>query len=306
MEYAYKDVSLESLLAGRFIDVYQSPKERPALSFWKVVERHWAKIIAVFLLVVGGVGLLSQRWSLLTSLCEAAFIAGILSLSVDPFLKRTLAKEASQDIFQHLLGFDLPIEIRDSLKKFLFSTEHYRKDVEIVAEIKRRSDNVVAVDMTADFTVVAATNCVYAPRFACELSENVSLKEVSVTGDRPEVSYSHSNIPLVEKDDEHGVQEWIGSSIGLQKGESLRSHFRYTLERGARDFYVLYFGGPTISPRLRITCDESLECSASKADQKNGNEYVYRKVFVAGDHINVRWEPKSDSRCILSYGSRNS
>jgi hypothetical protein len=73
-------------------------------------------------------------------LSEALFIAGVLTTIVDPFLKRRILREASKDIFYHLLGFDLPIELRDTLSDFLVENRFYRKDMEIEVQVDIQKD----------------------------------------------------------------------------------------------------------------------------------------------------------------------
>jgi hypothetical protein len=103
-------------------------------------------------------------------------------------------------------------------------------------------------------------------------------------------SYAHNkDLVLKNKDDEPGVLEWLGKPISLAKGETVRTFFRYKLRRGLEDFYVMYFGMPTINPTLRLSYEANIEAAATVPDQRNGNEYSYRKVFLTGDHLNIRW-----------------
>ena len=60
------------------------------------------------------------------SIGEAAVIAALLMLLVDPFLKARLLKEAARDIFEYLLGFDQQPQLKERLKRLVFDTKLFR------------------------------------------------------------------------------------------------------------------------------------------------------------------------------------
>lgn len=230
---------------------------------------------------------------------ETIFLAGIVTIAVDPFLKKRFVREVGEDIFQNLLGYDLPIEMRESFKEFLFTTKTYRKDVSISVHISKVAEGA-RVEVKIDATVVASKRTEYQPYFAGEGHEKASLKRRSVTSKRnPKESYSETEISLEPKKDEPGVVESKGKRFKLRLGETLDVHYHYVVEKKADDFYIMFFGSPNIHPVLRLTSDDGIEVEASKPDQKNGNEYLYEKVFLSGDHINIRWwsrRPEEASR----------
>jgi hypothetical protein len=53
----------------------------------------------------------------------ALFIAGILAATVDPFIKRQARREATLDIFHHMLGYSLPRVIRERLQQIVKETK---------------------------------------------------------------------------------------------------------------------------------------------------------------------------------------
>jgi hypothetical protein len=46
---------------------------------------------------------------------------------------------------------------------------------------------------------------------------------------------------------------------------------------------------------VKVSCSSDLEIYASQSDQRSGDEYIYLKVFVPSDHIQIRWKPKPGS-----------
>ena len=76
--------------------------------FLHKLREYWITIVA--LVVLTTIGFLfvmfpreENRWH---GLLEAIFIAAFLTVTVDPFVKKRLLKEASQDIFHHLIGVE--------------------------------------------------------------------------------------------------------------------------------------------------------------------------------------------------------
>lgn len=109
---------------------------------------HWNDKLAKLSGIITGIilialGLLGIRFGVWHSASEAVIIASILTITVDPFLKRRLIKEASRDIFYHLLGFELPTEVRETLGEFISKTKDYRKDVRIDVNLTRNSLGVL-------------------------------------------------------------------------------------------------------------------------------------------------------------------
>jgi len=78
----------------------------------------WGGVLAGLLLI--GIGIFGYyKWgreSVAHQLAEAFIIAGVVTITVDPFLRRRLLKEASKDIFRHMLGFGLPDEIKERIR----------------------------------------------------------------------------------------------------------------------------------------------------------------------------------------------
>jgi hypothetical protein len=97
----------------------------------------------------------------------------------------------------------------------------------------------------------------------------------------------------MQPNDEPMVVRWKGGEQQLSKGDELTSYIQYAVKGKDKDFKVISFGTSVIPPiTVRVTASDGLEIFASKADQQNGNEYVYKKVFLTGDHIQIRWKPK--------------
>ena len=239
-------------------------------------------------------GVVGLHEGFLRSLSEAIFLAATLTVTVDPFLKRRLQREAAQDIFHHLLGIDFPVEIRDAFKKSLFDHDTYRQDAYIEATATKSSEDSVILDVAIRWTVVAVRKTHYQQYMEFEESEQGSILQASVTVESNEkASYSQNNPTLTRKTDEPMVLEWkANKKIEMGEKESVSAYLKFTVRRRVNDFWTFNFLSPAINPHVRINSGDDLDIYASHAHQVIGNEYLYKKVFLPGDHIQVRWKPK--------------
>jgi hypothetical protein len=229
----------------------------------------------------------------LLDLWKALFIAGVVTVAVDPFLKRRLLKEASTDIFHHLLGFDLPVEIRESLRDFLFKNRYYRRNVIIDVHAETTPDGMVEVTWTMHSDVVAVAATEYQQHASFEDAEQARILEASVTSaSHPKLNYTERTPSLTPEKNEPMVSAWFGKKIKLKKGDELHSYLKFVTRGPRTGFSVTNFASSTINPRVKVSAGDDLEIYASQSDQRTGDEYIYRKVFVPSDHIQIRWRPK--------------
>jgi hypothetical protein len=270
----------------------------------------WRKWVASNSSILWGIGLLLSAgvialliWeystvpgiAFLGSAAEFLGLAGALTITVDPFLKRKLQRDTAEDIFHHLLGFDLPIEIRESLKDFLLRNSYYRKDVDIQVNVQTLTATEAEIAIAMSAVVVCVKKMKYCQHVAYEEAENATVLEASVTSKfHPEKSYNTCPT-LTENAEEPMVWGWTGDPIELKSGEQLTTFLKLRMKRPIRDFHTFVFGSSVIHPRVRLYGSEDLFVTASKADQVNGNEHIYEKVFVEGDHFQIRWKPKPSS-----------
>jgi hypothetical protein len=256
---------------------------------WKIPS----PVAGAILLVVGAVGIWRCPDSLGLRFSEALLTAGILSITVDLYLKRKLQEDAARDIFHHLLGVNLPDDLREKLKNFLFENKTYGKNVCIDVDATQASDGIV-LTVCVSSTIVAASDSEYRQGLWFEESENPKILQASVTSTMtPSISYTEQNPLLARKKDEPAVLEWRGKRVVMRRGDELTSYAKFSLmKQPASGFWVHNFGASVIYPRLRISASDALTITASKADQVNGNEHIYKRVFLKGDHIQIRWKPK--------------
>jgi hypothetical protein len=256
-------------------------------------------IVGAILIALGVWGIWkAPEHSIRHQVAEAAFIAGVLTITVDPFLKRRLLKEASKDIFHHMLGFGLPPEIRNRLRDIALKTTLYRKDMESNCTFEHDA-NEVRIEFEYRFEVVNPSNhkASFNQRLEFEKHERAVLRSVSCStqGNR----YGKGATLTPRKDDE--VMIWEGPSVGIPPATSgLKTVFTaaYSVTRPLPDFHTQHFVQPTIGFSLRVRKKPvDLKVTASPADPPHcQDQWIYKQLFMPGEHIEMRWEQCKDSQ----------
>jgi hypothetical protein len=249
----------------------------------------WFHMASVAGLILGGaVLLIYDFWK---SLGEALLIAGILAIVVDPYLKRRIQKEAGLDIFHHLLGFALPLEIKERLKQIVIGTKLYRQDMTMVCTFSATSTGM-KIEFETRFEVVNPTPEIvpFRQRLQFEKSEVPTLLSISLTGD-PQYGKDAKLSPLRG---EEAVLAYEGRAIKIKPKEANeRAWFSsgYSCEYPMSGFHVQNFGYPTIGFTLKVRSKpKNLRVTATPADKQTESEWVYPGLFMTGDHIQIRWE----------------
>jgi len=295
----HSSVYLTDTLVKNAIESGLSERKAVRLMAWKFaleIEKRWVFILGVILMGLGGWGIWKAHDEVLWRFSEAAIIAGTLSVSVDLWLKRQLQVDAAKDIFHHLLGMSLPPELRDKLQSFVEENAIYRTGVEIRVHIDDGTDGVtLSVEM--DATNKAARNSTYRQYLTLEEAFQGEILYASLRS-QSKSYYALDAAKLSLKETlpkEPMVWHWEGPEQPIAKDDELYQYIKFTVKRKRSDFYILFFGRPTIYPTLRVTGSESLFITASVDDDTrvNGTEYFYKRVFLRGDHIQVRWKPKT-------------
>src|SRR4029077_15392204 len=193
----------------------------------------------------------------------------------------------------HLLSFDLPLEIRETLRDFLLKNRSYRRNVTIDVHAETASDGMVDVTWSMRSDVVAVAPTEYQQHASFEDAEQARVLEASVTSDsHPKLNYAEKAPSLAPDRNEPMVFAWFGKKIKLKNGDVLHAFLKFVTRGPLTGFSVTNFASSTINPRVRVSSSDDLEIFASQSDQRSGNEYIYRKVFVPSDHIQIRWRPK--------------
>jgi hypothetical protein len=272
----------------------------PAVEFslktwWEsLIERMQAHYITLFLCVVGGVFLrCSAPGTFWHSFGEATFIAGLLVLFVDPMLKGRLLREASRGIFHYLLGYDQQPEIKDRLQQLVFDTKLFRKNFYMKCTFTPEQ-NSMRLDLDCSFEIINPTNEPqnYTHCVQCERVENPTVRALTLISEKD----SYSVIPeLKPKKDDPFALEASAGDIEIQpmsKGRTYRFGSNFSMIYPLEFFYAVHVGTPTITMTVEVVPLDGFEINASPCPIFTKNIWKHDKLFMPGEHIDVRWERK--------------
>jgi len=230
---------------------------------------------------------------ILNGLGVAVFIAGILAITVDPFLKKQITQEVSRDMFHHILGFGLPTEIRERLKKIVDETKLYRRNMTMTCLLSETAMGI-KIEFETRFEVVNPTpwTLPFHQKLSFEKAERGILKSISMSGNP-----KYGKGAKLERLSGEGLGlEYEGSPIKIKPEKSNERYWfssEYSCEYPTRlGFHAQNFGYPTIGFTLKLRGKPSnLLVTAGEATKQTENEWVYEQLFMPGDHIQIRWEP---------------
>ncbi len=86
----------------------------------------------------------------LGALCDALVIAAILKLTVDPILKRELAKDAAKDVFLYAFGYSLPGQLRSFVNDLVLETKIVRRQCNLHWQISPKDGDPKRVEVVLD------------------------------------------------------------------------------------------------------------------------------------------------------------
>jgi hypothetical protein len=156
--------------------------------FWELWEQYSGYILGPVLIILAVLcnKFVRPYWAthFMDDLVVALIIAGILATTVDPFIKRQARREATLDIFHHMLGYSLPPVIRERLQKIVKETRLYRENTTEHIAMSEES-GLVKFDVEMEFEVANPTphTLDFEPLLQFEKGEHAELKSVIYFGD---------------------------------------------------------------------------------------------------------------------------
>lgn len=257
-------------------------------SFWKWWDKYSAIVIGPTLIAVGLlVGTLSDI-AIVQELRVALVIAGILAVTVDPLIKGKAHREAVRDVFHHILGFNLPLAIRNRLLDIVRNTTVYRENT-VMRVVFSESGDWLVFDVEMEYEVVNPTlyTVPFHPQLEFETGEHPKLKSVTCFG---EPDYG-SGATLEPNKTEPSLIAYRGRTIDLACSERRRFKFEYTMEYPlVLGFYIQHFQYPTIGLALTVKRPASVIVTATPAQSQSDGEWRYTTLFMPGDYMQIKWE----------------
>ena len=273
------------------------------------------------LCLTGGVLLLlstkfgERSWihQVISSIGEALIVSGILGATVDWFLKEKLLKEASANISKFLIGYDLPAEIQDRIRE-LMGIRLVRRNFLMHCRMTADSNGSgeVKLEVSASCEVENITNTVqkYTNVLEAEVHDHATLLEVRCDSDDEDASYCYDSQQYVRpKDGEPGQTIMVGKEVGIRphhRERGIKYLFGFKYEQVHTDTFSesLGFEHSTVGVVVTVEAPEALQVTCyPNADLETKNRWEYKRLFLDGEEITLRWSIKKGTQHSLSQSA---
>lgn len=267
----------------------------------------WSFLAVLLILLLAGIRLLVAPLSHVQenfshALGDALFVAAILALTVDLYLKERVVKEIAKDTSKFLIGYRLPEEIQHRLKDLL-QTQFVRRDCRIRLRFVKLENDAkhIKLETTWSEELQNITNqeLTYQETIEFEPHDVGKFLEMRCDSEDPKANFrflADELKPLPIKG-ELGRFEVRGKKIKIppQRTTNGRKYFftlRYETTFPIRYSEMSGFGKTVINVILEADCPEDLVVSADVADVFTPNRWEYKRVFMPGEYVSYRWEPR--------------
>jgi hypothetical protein len=228
---------------------------------------------------------------------EAFLISALLGATVDRYVKQRLLRETSKDVAKYLIGYDLPKEIQDKIHE-LMATSIVRTDCEVRYKLHRPQEGRVTIEAEWSYTLINFSNTPkeFSHIVAVEKHDNPEFLELRCHSDDSKAAYCWQGERLQVSESEPGVVSCSGRKLKVRPRTEgfkylITSKYKITTPPEASD--IINFFGPAVGITVIADCPSELEFSAPAATLGGANRWEYRGIFLPGQHVHVRWFPRS-------------
>lgn len=258
-----------------------------------VLLAYWLQMVAAAIAAILGYGLYvypeQGKWH---GMLEAFFIAALLTVTVDPVVKSRLAHEVTKDIFYHIIGFRLPEEMQDRLRKYLRDLKYYRKSLSITVKALRIENDEVVFEVSQVSKIVALTKCTYRQSLTFEEAEGGEVIDMRAqrVKSKDTVEWLPSR-PWDVMNPEPMTKRIQGSTAVLGRGDEVIAFFTFTFRGRKTGHWVQKFGTTTIKTDVTLVPLDGMKMFASELTHVPlGTRGEYDRVFIVGEDIQIRWK----------------
>jgi hypothetical protein len=135
----------------------------------------------------------------------------------------------------------------------------------------------------------------YRQSIAFERWQRATITEMRCDSDDQRAAYFFTSARLGDESiDERGVFEAFGKRMRIpphnaERGMNYRVAGRFWKILPDNSSDVISFASPTINVTLMVEIPSGFEFVAPKADVQTANRWEYRRLFLPGEHLRVRW-----------------
>jgi hypothetical protein len=287
--------------------------------------------------IIGSLFVAVSIWGLWThpegsvhSISEAFLVAGCIVMVVDPLLKKRLLKEFATDLFPYMMGFELPLKIKERLREMISSTKLYRESMSMELYFPEQSSpSEVKIRFVTEFDLINPTsNSIdYTHHLAFEDAEQtesltVTLQDVplmpapaAILERNPSGAYNYESDPIPIKPNlksdgsdpkyhfkSQYLQTYPTTVFHLQRFGLPTIGFKLTLKESRPELEVMVTipGGQEVKKSdnadANVAADgKKIVGDSTKCEKlQKGTSILYENVFMKGDSIDIRWRLSED------------
>jgi hypothetical protein len=243
-------------------------------------------------------------------LADALLIAVFLAATVDLYLKKWLLKEAALDIFQFMLGFQLPRGVTDRIKNIVQDAALIRRDCELRWILKWVDDkkDLVWAELEVTYFMENSSNedMSYVQKTsALDPNEpNTKVEAMWYHSSQTEDDYRIDGDRLKVQEEDEAGNHWIKAEPRIipfrNRERDLDCTFgaKYCSQNLSHDDDKYTFVHPTLNVRVVVDAPADLKIKVDpKADRTHlGNRYEYSRLFVDNESVTVHWSKQPPAK----------
>jgi hypothetical protein len=279
-----------------------SPRVENKGPWWRYID--WRVFVPV--LVAGALlHYYPEAWLLsgvVHGLSEAMMIAAVLGLTVDRIAKDKLLSDVSSDIWYHLMGRDLPVEIKGFIRHALLETKLVCTRLEIRYRLEEREDGRLDVYVTQTRDIENFSSAPvqdwegyktvfndFTPKYLSCVYEIPDGKGFAWPDDPTAVALEDKDSALTAR------PRKIGFAPYGERGSKVTTTWRFSMIMGRTDTDINVFGGaPSVG--LTIILDgkpDSIEFKVDGVPPPVGHIWRTSDVIWQGQFRRLRWFDRS-------------
>jgi len=220
---------------------------------------------------------------------EALFVAGILTLAVDPWLKRKLYKEAARGAFEHLIGFDHEPELKARIRSIAFETQLYIRNYDLQCEIEPKEGGgvVITAVKTLDVENQGLTNAKFSPGWTFAEADRPSDCEVTQFCGSAKITRPPFLLDKQGYFSAHADPVEIEPRTG---GKRYRFVAKCKFEAPNDWYHPMYFGYPTIGVTARLRVPQDWKGWVGwQTDPSSEVVFQNTGLYMPSEKIEIQW-----------------
>jgi hypothetical protein len=229
---------------------------------------------------------------------EALIIAGALGLTVDGYLKRHLINDIARDVFVHIFGHTVPLEMRERIDQ-LVRVEKIYQDFRVRYRLMSLDDGRVRVEVSQEYSLenLSWQTLYHVPSVVLEKQDSPELLEFKsdpIEDSKARFCYSERlRVEVMDAIKESGALQARAKIVRLRPNvkHPISVHYALTLPGEWSD--IICFALPTINVSISIEGSEDFifEVGPRRKDLvESRNYWRFPGAFVTGETLRVRWK----------------